>query len=153
MTLSLCQCHCVSDSVTHSSWSNPEDKCAALRLYATLIIMVRIRNNYYESLSRIIIYEVVLFTKSYYLRSPIIYEHLSNNVLVKKMSCSVFRPFHLLPGTFDLTFSLRNFWHPFSRSLRNYFVDARKNHGYGYNNWYISVTNIARHKICTSLDL
>ena len=52
-----------------------------------------------------------------------------------------------------LTHSLRNFWHPFSRSVRNYFVDARKNHGYGYKNWYISVTNIARHKICTSLDL
>ena len=28
-----------------------------------------------------------------------------------------------------------------------------KNHGYGYKNWYISVTNKARHKICTSLDL
>ena len=52
-----------------------------------------------------------------------------------------------------LTHSLQNFWHPFSRSVRNYFVDARKNHGYGYKNWYISVTNIARHKICTSLDL
>ena len=52
-----------------------------------------------------------------------------------------------------LPHSLRNFWHPFSRSVRNYFVDARKNHGYGYKNWYISVTNIARHKICTSLDL
>ena len=52
-----------------------------------------------------------------------------------------------------LTLSLRNFRHPFSRSVRNYFVDARKNHGYGYKNWYISVTNKARHKICTSLDL
>ena len=37
-----------------------------------------------------------------------------------------------------LTLSLRNFWHPFSRSVQNYFVDARKNHGYGYKNWYIS---------------
>ena len=65
----------------------------------------------------------------------------------------------LIPGparpglSSSLTHSLRNFWHPFSRSVRNYFVDARKNHGYGYKNWYISVTNIARHKICTSLDL
>ena len=53
----------------------------------------------------------------------------------------------------SLTLSLRNFWHPFSRSVRNYFVDARKNHGCGYKNCHISVTNIARHKICTSLDL
>ena len=52
-----------------------------------------------------------------------------------------------------LTLSLRNFWHPFPRSVRNYIVDARKNHGYGYKNWYISITNKARHKICTSLDL
>ena len=28
-----------------------------------------------------------------------------------------------------LTLSLRNFWHPFSHSVRNYFVDARKNMG------------------------
>ena len=60
--------------------------------------------------------------------------------------------YHCVP-CFALTHSPRNFWHPFSRSVRNYFVDARKNHGYGYKNWYISVTNIARHKICTSLDL
>ena len=45
-----------------------------------------------------------------------------------------------------LTNSLRNFWHPFSRSVRNYFVDARTNHGCGYKNWHISVT-MARHNI------
>ena len=63
------------------------------------------------------------------------------------------RRFYIRRKMCSLTLSLRNFWHPFSRSVRNYFVDSRKNHGYGYINWYISVTNIARHKICTSLDL
>ena len=52
-----------------------------------------------------------------------------------------------------LTFSLRNFWQPFSPSVRNDFFYSRKITGMVKTNVSIPVTNKGRHERCASLEL